>query len=401
MIAAALFILALCAGFFGNPDAYRNLIVTAVWVVWWVGLAFVCALVGDLWEVIDPVRSLYRAVAAAVRRVGGWRRESLDFPYPVRLGAWPAALLYFGFAWVELIWRAKDVPAALAGAVLGYAALASLGMLVFGVEPWRRHADPFSITFRTLGRFAPLDVRASSAESPRRLVLRPYGAGLLDGLRPDGSMVAFVLLMLATVSFDGFQQTPSMQALETAAQTSRGLALALYDLSALALDETQTVHTLLLIACGLGFWAAYTLACCVAVACAWGGPGLREVAGASVMTLVPIAVAYHLAHYVSLLLTAGQFMIPLASDPFGWGWNLFDTRDHEVDLGIVGPAFYWYGAVLLIVFGHVLAVVAAHRAAMRLYADRRRAFRSQWPMLALMVAYTTLSLWILAQPIVG
>jgi hypothetical protein len=58
---------------------------------------------------------------------------------------------------------------------------------------------------------------------------------------------------------------------------------------------------------------------------------------AMVWSLVPIAVAYHLAHYVSLLLTTGQFIIPLASDPFGWGWNLFGTRGHAVDLGIVSP----------------------------------------------------------------
>jgi hypothetical protein len=116
---------------------------------------------------------------------------------------------------------------------------------------------------------------------------------------------------------------------------------------------------------------------------------------------VPIAVAYHLAHYFSLLVTAGQFMIPLASDPFGFGWNLFGTAGYKVDLGAVSPYVFWYGAVVLIVAGHVIAVVLAHVEALRLFVSPRAAAASQVPMVALMVAYTMVSLWILAQPIVG
>jgi len=104
---------------------------------------------------------------------------------------------------------------------------------------------------------------------------------------------------------------------------------------------------------------------------------------------------------VSLLLTTGQFIIPLLSDPFGWGWNLFGTRGRPVDLGIVSPAVYWYGSVALIVIGHVLAVIVAHVEATRRFASHRAAMLSQLPMLVLMVAYTSLSLWIMAQPIVG
>src|SRR5262249_1648786 len=120
-----------------------------------------------------------------------------------------------------------------------------------------------------------------------------------------------------------------------------------------------------------------------------------------VLTLVPIAVAYHLSHYFSLLLTAGQFVIPLASDPFGFGWNLFGTAKHSVDLGVVSPYFFWYSAVVMIVTGHVIAVLLAHHVALRLFRDRRAALLSQIPMVVLMVAYTTLSLWILAQPILS
>jgi hypothetical protein len=126
-----------------------------------------------------------------------------------------------------------------------------------------------------------------------------------------------------------------------------------------------------------------------------------DVACAFVLTLVPIAVAYHLSHYFSLLVTAGQFIIPLASDPFGYGWNLFGTAGYKVNLAIASPYVFWYGAVTLVVVGHVIAVYLAHTVALREFGSRRLALVSQVPMLALMVGYTMLSLWILAQPITG
>jgi hypothetical protein len=72
-----------------------------------------------------------------------------------------------------------------------------------------------------------------------------------------------------------------------------------------------------------------------------------------------------------------------------------------VNLALVSPNVFWYSAVTIVVVGHVIAVYLAHTAALRLFGSQRGALVSQLPMLLLMVAYTTLSLWILAQPIVG
>ena len=119
-----------------------------------------------------------------------------------------------------------------------------------------------------------------------------------------------------------------------------------------------------------------------------------------VLSLVPIAIAYHLAHYFTYLLIQGQLMIRLGSDPLGLGWNIFGTARYRPDIGIVGARFAWYTAVIAIVAGHVIAVYVAHAVALREFRDRRAALRSQLPMLVLMVGYTMVSLWILAQPIV-
>ena len=131
------------------------------------------------------------------------------------------------------------------------------------------------------------------------------------------------------------------------------------------------------------------------------GVALRGGAGAGfVYSLIPIALAYHLAHFLSFLLVQGQAIIPLASDPFGSGWDLLGTAGYTIDIGVVGARFAWFTAVIGIVAGHIIAVYLAHAVALRTLGDRGAALRSQYPMLALMVGYTMLSLWILAQPIV-
>ena len=130
------------------------------------------------------------------------------------------------------------------------------------------------------------------------------------------------------------------------------------------------------------------------------GQGACKAAGAFVLTLAPIAIAYHLAHYLSFLLLAGQLLIPLLSDPFGWGWNLFGADVCAMDPGLAGPALVWGAAALAIVAGHMMAVYLAHVMALRLYRDKTAALRSQIPMLVLMVFYTMTSLWIMAQPLI-
>jgi hypothetical protein len=125
-----------------------------------------------------------------------------------------------------------------------------------------------------------------------------------------------------------------------------------------------------------------------------------ELASLFVLTLVPIAIAYHLAHYVSFLLITGQYAIPLISDPLGHRWNLFGTAYYQVDTDLLSARVAWYLAVSFVVLGHVYAVYLAHVVAGRIFGSGRAAFLSQIPMVLLMVLYTMASLWILAQPMV-
>jgi len=154
----------------------------------------------------------------------------------------------------------------------------------------------------------------------------------------------------------------------------------------------------------VGFWLFF-LGVFIGVAAvmsrfAGGLYSARQMAQHLALTLVPIVIGYHLAHYILLLLVQGQYVVPLISDPFGFGWNLFGTSGYRVDIAIVGARFAWYTAVTAILFGHIAAVSLAHLKAMRVLPDRNAALRAELPLTALMVAYTILSLSIIAEPIV-
>src|SRR5262249_33562506 len=122
-----------------------------------------------------------------------------------------------------------------------------------------------------------------------------------------------------------------------------------------------------------------------------------NLSGLFVLSLIPIAIAYHLAHYFSLFAVAGQFIIPLASDPFGYGWDLFGPRFSLFDIGVVDANSFWFLWVFAMVRGHIIAVWVGRATASSVFGKSPAAGRSQYPMLVLMVCYTMMSLWILAQ----
>jgi hypothetical protein len=394
-----LFVLILAAGFFGNQSTTENLAPTFVWVIWWVGFAFLQALIGDLWRLINPWNTLFAWAEYLTAKLFGSARLSRALAYPAWLGAWPAVIFFWAYAWFELVPDSSQEPAALALAVSIYSVLTWLGMFCFGRETWLARGEAFSLFFGTFARFAPFF--ADQDESGHMcLRLRPFGIGLLTEKPLVLSQVAFVVLMLSSVTFDGFTETPPWAAFLHWLTESQALRPLLLEIRAAGFDLYKTIMTLALAAFPLAFLVLYGAFSWATARSAGPNQSAGKAAGAFVLTLVPIAIAYHLAHYLSFLLLAGQLLIPLLSDPFGWGWNLLGLPAFAMDPGLAGPALIWGAAALAIVTGHMMAVYLAHVMALRLYRDKGAALRSQVPMLVLMVFYTMTSLWIMAQPLV-
>jgi hypothetical protein len=409
-----LFVLVVIAGFLGDQNPIKNPAPAMIWIIGWVGLSFASALFGNVWQVLNPWDTLFRLAErtfrAVVQREGGAR------PYPEWLGVWLAFLLFIGFAWMELVWPGRDVPAQLAAALVIYSMITWTGMAVVGRATWLARGEVFAIVFGVFARFAPLawpQKRGWPRERGRphkpgdALELRLPASGLLEDQPLHPSMVALVIALLATVTFDGFLETPLWARLDVAILNAP-LESPLWTTFNLREEEAlRWARTLALPCFVLVFLAGYLLVCRWMSALTrdpplGAGPALSAgmLARRFVLSLVPISLAYHVAHYFSYLLVDGQYVIPILSDPFGLGWNLFGTASYQVDIGLVDPRLQWSVAVVVVVLGHIIAVYLAHVTALRLFRETRAALISQIPMVLLMVGYTMCSLWILSQPIV-
>jgi hypothetical protein len=430
-ISVGLLLLVIYTGASGTLDQNRNFAVVFVWVIWWVGLSYFSALVGNLWLVLNPWDITFHWAEWLGRTLSRGGKLALDLPYPKWLGVWPALLLFLAFAWIELSYYAPAHPPHVALMAINYSYITWLGMLIFGKEQYLQHGEAFSIVFALLARFAPTELRVVEPEVcascpvdcrdrqgecvncyrcfqtadniQRQFNLRPIAAGLIRNEQVSVSLMCFVLVLLSTVTFDGFLATPLWESLKGHLKD----ILPLEDTSWIFLlipsirgHQRMIINTLGLIVFPLLFIMIYLLFCTTVAVVVGPRLSVRQVAVSFVYSLIPIALGYHLAHYLTFLLIQGQLIIPLISDPLARGWNLFGTADYRPDIGIVGARFAWFTAVTAIVLGHIIAVYGAHVIAIRVLKESRLAFRSQYPMLALMVIYTVASLWILAQPIV-
>ena len=196
--ALLLFMLIVIAGFFGNQSPVKNISPLMVWAVWWVGMAYMSALVGDLWALLNPLNTAYRWAESICARLRHGAVLSRRLPYPHALGVWPAVILFFAFAWAELNWENSDVPANVATLVLVYGAITGSGMFIFGRKTWLDHGETFALIFSVLARFAPIEACVCAAQL--NCDLRPYGVGLLVNKPVHVSMMALVILMLATAT---------------------------------------------------------------------------------------------------------------------------------------------------------------------------------------------------------
>ena len=121
-----------------------------------------------------------------------------------------------------------------------------------------------------------------------------------------------------------------------------------------------------------------------------------ELARRFVHTLVPIALAYVVAHYFSLLVYQGQATAYLISDPLGNGSNLFGTATAAINYSVITATGIWYVQVAALVAGHVSGLVLAHDRALGVYSTLRAATRSQYWMLTVMVGLTSFGLYLLS-----
>ena len=390
---AALSLCIVC-GLVGTQLPNDNLNMTLFWIAFVLGLAYLSALVGNVYARLNPWRALIDWSSRS-EHSKLWRGR---INYPQWLGCYPALLLYGVFIWLELF--SRITPRLLSWVLIDYSLINLVGAWLIGRDAWFRHCEFFGIYFGLLSKIAPLDYVPAG---PRwRVELRQPFIGLLDEAPDHFSLLLFVLFMLSSTAFDGLHETEPWV---------RGFWVNVYGLltpfTGNNIVETYALYQWLyrlyqslgLLLSPLIYLAIYLVFLRVASALTRQRMALAEMAVRFAYSLIPIALVYNIAHYYALFVAQGPQLLRLISDPLGRGWNLFGTADWLQQPLLVSMGALWHIQVGLILFGHIVSVYLMHAEALRLFALQRRALLSQLPMLLLMLAYTTIGLWILSLPI--
>lgn len=330
-----------------------------LWVYGWVGIAILSAFVGPVWHWIDPFTTLHDIGAALVRRVGAASWAPVD--YPARVGRWPAAFWFLVVVWLELAVRAG--PVVLSVVLAAYTVITLAGMAQYGRDVWRSNGEVFSVWFGLIGRLA-IESPPGAGDRVRR---RAFARGLLD---PGWSRadVVIVAVGVGSILYDGLSQTQPW--------------FDLLGLPALPLATVQLIGF-------LGLVAALALGVSRLVGLAATGAGL-----------VPIAVGYLVAHYLTYLLGDGQRLIVAISDPLQLGWDLFGTAFYEPGTDWIPPGLVWTIQLAAVVLGHIVGAWAGHIVATRDAGPSHDMRMRQVPLAMLMVGLTATTLWSLGQVIV-
>ncbi len=370
----------LCAlifcGWAGAPEPLANPLPLWVWTVTWIGIVSVQGAVFDIWRFVNP----FLAPGALLRR-------AIPLPLrgrmPRRIGHWPAVAMLLAFASFMLADPAPADPARLATIVSLYSVAMIVGLGVFGPR-WILQVDFLTVMMRLFSRVAP------SARKGGRCAIGIWGWRLSSSRAPGLALATTAVLLLGIGSFDGLNETfwwlgiigvnplefPGRSALIT--PTLIGLVAALSGLLA---------------AFSAALWFGLRLA---------GKTGFQRAFCALAPALLPIAVGYHMAHYLTSFLVDIQWTVAATSDPLETGMDLLGLGQFYVTTGFFNTRdtvrVIWLTQAGAVVVGHVVSILAAHAIAHRLYGNERAALLSQAPLALLMVFYTLFGLWLLASP---
>jgi hypothetical protein len=352
-------------GLGAGDDGLGGLSPVLVWIVFWLALPFASALFGDIWTPMNPWRRIGEILA-----LGEHERPELLRTW----GVYPAVVLFTAFTWFELVFPESASGYSLGRAALVYTVIIAAVMAIAGRDTGLQMAEAFTTYNRAVSSLAPRG-RSSTGRFIKRGWLRA-----LPVLPRWRGLPLFVVIMIATVSFDSLDGSLWWRDLMGRLGVNS---------SEIWVGTAGLVGMIALI--GSGYWLACGLA---ALASGDTRHSATSVASSFAHTLIPIAVAYAVAHYFTLVIFEGQLVFVAASDPFGLGWDLFGTATWRVTVWL-NEIVVWWIQLLVILGGHVAAVVLAHDRALAEF-PKGTATRTQYAMVTIMIVLTMLGLALLA-----
>ncbi len=345
------------AGWYGPRLARDNIAIIFVWVGWWAAYTTTVYIIGNTWPALNPWRTI------------GDFLPTFDVQYPERLGSWPSVAGLLTLIWLEVLSPLAREPKMLADIIVIYTVITLAGIVVFGTDQWFDRVDPIARVFRYYGRVAPFRRTESGFEFQLpgvRLTETRYVTGINE--------VGFIVAILWVTMYDGFVSTPLWADIEGAVVRT-GV-------------PRHLIYFVALVGGFSVFLGAYLLGARLAHDTADTYLTSAAISRKFAPSLLPIAVGYHLAHYVDYFLRLSPTLLGVLSNPI----------NPPTPIVIVLPAWWSSVNMAFILIGHLLAVWVAHATAYEVFPSRFQAIRSQYPLVAVMILYTMMSMWIVSQP---
>ncbi len=375
-----LFLFTIFTGLIGKDISYVNFNMPFFWIIFVLLFAYLTAIIGNVYAVINPWKNIIESLERVLKEkfIGVYN-------YPKSLSFFPALFFYFLFIWIELF--GQTGPLKLSLLLIQYSIINFTGVFLIGKDNWFHYCEFFSVFFRLISKLSPIEYISG------RLLLRPPFIGLLKDKPKRLSLLLFILFMLSSTAFDGFKETIIWY------NFYANIKETLYPV--FGSSSYQIFQTTGLLFSPILFFVIYFVLITFVKIVTREKVKTEELMLQFTYSLIPIALVYNMAHYYTLILTEGQIFIRILSDPFGFGWNLFNTGNFPLNLNLIDAGITWHVQVILILTGHIISVYIAHFIALQAFPSHKKALLSQLPMIFLMVAYTIIGLWILAQPVTG
>jgi len=332
-------------GIFGNESSKTSVAPLILWVFLWIGVPVLGLLFGDIYSKFNPL-NLFSLKSD--------KPESVYF----------ACILFIGLTWFELVWRKPGNPLNIA--IVLITLFICVNLLRYFLKKSLIEVDPLLLLHYLYSKLKLFNSR-------------PYFRSLLDNIGNLAKLRGieyFVLLMIGTVTYDGLRETTFW-----------------YNQFGSRTDD-MGFSTMMFLIMNLGTILFYRFACFFAIKVSGSDLELNHVSNLFGHTMLPIAFAYHVTHYLTLLLFESQTFFYRFNDPIGIGMNILNVEEPTINY-FIEPLVIWGIQVAVTLLGHMLSVVLAHDLAVKLF-GHQQSDKTQYIFLFITVALTLQALFVLS-----
>ena len=364
-------------GYIGSRDPLANPLSLFIWSVWFMVMPVIQIIFGNVWAFLNPWYGFGRL----------FFKNKILFKLDQNYSLVFSSVGFLLFSLFMLVDIAPDDPDRLANIVTIYLLVNFIFMKIFGVD-WLKNGECFTSFYRLLSKLSWIWIKEG------KIYVGFFGSQLKDINTFPPMSVLFLSIILATLSFDGLNETFLWFKIINVNP------LEFYGRSSVVLENSS----------GLIFFAIL-LFLIFSITIFLGHKFINEkvtfknIIGINSIALLPIALAYHIAHYLTSFLVNIQYSYKVASDPLNNGMDLLNLGDFNVTTSFFNTIetvkLIWFIQAAAIVIGHVIAVLLAHSICEGYLKTKSSILISQFPISIFMIGYTFLGLWILSTPTVG